>query len=204
MDSETNKKQVTEANYWPVRAAKFVATGRYARAVEICREYLPTQPDILSGRIIYARALYLAGQIESAREEFHHVLQLDPDNLVALKFLSDISFSQGDEFSAMANYHRVLQLDPDCGGIKSDLKKTRTGRTQTITIIRGSETTPPPVEPPLREVPFYTETVGDLYLAQGHPRLAVKVFEALNNSGNIPRLAEKISRAKQIVKEKEK
>lgn len=204
MDKERTVNQVTDANYWPVRAAKFVSMGRYSRAVEICKEYLPSYPEILSGRIIYARAFYYAGQIESAKEEFHHVLQLDPDNLVALKYLSDISFSQGDELVAMANYNRILQLDPGCGGLKSELKKNKIERTKTITITRGSEPAGQTEAPPLRDIPFYTETIGDLYLAQGHPRLAVKVFEALNNSGNIPRLAEKISRARQIVKEKEK
>ena len=71
---------VTEANYWPARAAKFVAIGRYSRAVEICKEYLDAQPFLLSGRIIYARALYYAGQMESAEEEFYRVLEIDPDH----------------------------------------------------------------------------------------------------------------------------
>ena len=54
-----------------------------------------------------------------------------------------------------------------------------------------------------REVPFFTETMGDLYLAQGYPRMAAEVYRALNGDDQNPRLREKLGRAEEKIKEKE-
>ena len=87
--------------------------------------------------------------------------------------------------------------------IISPIRKRRTTTTRTITLARGSETRPAPAEAPLREIPFYTETMGDLYMKQGHPRLAAEVFRRLCESGTAPRLGEKLAQAESKIREKE-
>jgi hypothetical protein len=116
--------------------------------------------------------------------------------------LGDISFASGDHFASMANYGRVLEVDPYCRGLKSDITQHQSRTTRTITLLGRSEAR---TEPPdtLREIPFFTETIGDLYLAQGHPRLAAKVFRRLFESGESPRIVEKLSLAESKIKEKE-
>ena len=70
-------------------------------------------------------------------------------------------------------------------------------RIQTITIPHEAEPTTEHSEapPPQGRIYFYTETVGDLYLAQGHPRLAAEVYRALSVHNHNPRLAEKLAEA---------
>ena len=209
-ETGSNKINTTDTlaatGYWPARAVKYFYQGKYSRAVELCKENLPHHTGPVSARLIYARALYHAGQLDSAAEQFFAVLALDTDNLVALKYLGDLNYKRGNELTAMSYYLRILELDPLCRGLKSDLTG-RPGRsketTRTITINRPGEKVPPKITPLLREIHFYTETVGDLYLAQGHSRLAAEDFRVLNNREQNPRLVEKLSRAEQKIKEKE-
>ena len=193
----------SESSCWPARAAKFLADGKYSRAVEICREYLNDTSHLVSGRLIYAEALFRAGQVERATEQFYRVLSLDPDHLVALKFLGDIGYAAGDELTALANYQRILEIDPGCRGIRSEIRTRKTETTRTVTIQRQPETTSATPKVKLREIPFYTETVGDLYLLQGHPRLAACVFQNLLEKNDNPRLREKFAKAEQKIITKE-
>ncbi|MBD3331921.1 tetratricopeptide repeat protein [candidate division GN15 bacterium] len=188
--------------YWPARAAQYLAEGRYSRAVEVCKENLRDNPNLVSARLILARALYHAGQHESATEQFYRVMTLDPDNLIALKYLGDIKFAAGDELGAMAMYQRIQQLDPHGNGLCSKIRKDRQEKTKTITLPRPPEQTAE--RKPLRQVYFYTETLGDLYLKQGYPRLAAEVFEHLCRTTENPRLREKLQQSQQKVREKER
>lgn len=193
-----------ESDYWPVEAEKYLNDQRYSRAVEICREHLNSDSKSLSGRIVYAKALYHAGQIESAAEQFQKVLSQDPDHLVALKYIGDIKFAAGEEASAFAHWRRLLQLDPGCRALAQPIKKKEQSTMRTITLARQAE--PAGAAPPrnMREIPFYTETVGDLYLAQGHARLAARVFDELSKDKQNPRFSEKLEKAKSMIKEKDK
>jgi len=159
--------RLTSGGFWAARAASRLAQGKFSEVVRICQENLGNSPDLVSGRLVYATALHLSGQAELAAEEFHHVLTLDPENLVALKFLGDIMFASGDGAAAMANYRRILEIDPLCRGLRSHVKKPRPTTTRTITLSRGSETRSEKQPQHLRDIPFFTETMGDLYLTQG-------------------------------------
>lgn len=193
----------SDTSYWLAAAARHLAAGKYSAVVELCKEHLAESADLLSGRLLYARALFEAGQTESASEQFYQALALDPDNSVALKYLGDIAYKTGDEFTAFSYYARILELDPNCRGIKSDLKPKTTQTTRTINLVRHEETAAP-VTGPLRAIPFYTETMGDLYLKQGHPRLAAEVFRTLNEQTPRPSLLEKLKQAEDKARDKEK
>ena len=190
--------------YWAALAAGHLTEGRYSRAVELCKEHLSDGPEIISGRLIYARALYHAGQTQSAAEQFYRVLSRDSNNLVALKYLGDIFHALGDQPAAMAHYQRVLDEDPDSRALCCRLTPKQTETTHTVTLRRAGES-PSGVLPKRtsREIPFYTETMGDLYMTQGYPRLAADVYRVLNSTGQNPRLTDKLADAEEKIKEKE-
>ncbi|MBU0984637.1 MAG: hypothetical protein KKA42_12245, partial [candidate division Zixibacteria bacterium] len=73
-------EELAAAGYWPARAARQLAEGKFSNAVQICKEHLAAQPDLISGRLVYATALFRAGQRESASEQYHQVLARDPEN----------------------------------------------------------------------------------------------------------------------------
>jgi tetratricopeptide (TPR) repeat protein len=205
-DTIGSVESLAAKGYWPAVAARYLAEGKYSRAVEICRDNLAEKADLLSARLIYARTLYCAGQRESAAEQFYSILAHDPENLVALKFMGDIKNDSGDTVTALSYYRRVLEIDPDCRGLSSPVQRQRRETTQTITLVRQAE----PVNAgtketsELRRIQFYTETIGDLYLAQGHSRMAAEVFRVLSKSNDNPRLAEKLRISEKIIEEKGK
>ncbi len=202
-DSDKAAERLAATGYWPARASALLAEGKYSRVVETCRRNLEDTPELVSGRLIYARALYHAGQAESAAEQLYHVLSLDPNNMTALIHLGHIEFTRGDEIAALSHYRRVQEIDPNCRGLKSQVRRPREDTTRTVTLSRAPEKGKGKKAPPLREIPFVTETIGDLYMSQSHPRLAAEVYRVLNKDNQNPRLAEKLARAEQLVKEKE-
>jgi tetratricopeptide (TPR) repeat protein len=202
---ESLKEILAAKGYWPAEAAHFLSEGKYSRVVELCRENIPAHPYLVSARLVYAQALYYTGQMEVAEKEFHHVLSQDPDNIVALRFLGDIKTRQNDQFGAKTNYQRILQLDPDCQGVKSERAVAADrSTTRTITLTRKAEASTKSPKPSLREIPFCTETVGDLYLAQGHLRMASEVFRALDRIGHNPRIHEKLLKTEKKLGEKDR
>lgn len=191
--------------YWPARAARFFEQGKLSAAVGLCRENLQAEPNLLSGRLIYAKALFHAGQLESAEEQFYRSLALDPGNMVALKYLGDIKFAANDGIAALAFYGRVARSDFGWKVLKSDLLSHRPATARTIKLVRGTVTrVGKEQDVNLRPIPFCTETMGDLYLAQGYPRLAQKVFQTLKSHGQSNGLQEKIDQAERKIKERER
>ncbi len=186
--------------YWVAIAGKHLDDGFYSKAVELCQNKIEEFPQLLSARIIYARALFHAGQLESAEEQFYNIISRDPENIVALKYLGDIKFTKGEEFSSLMNYQRILELDKKCCGIKSMIKDKTKETTHSITLTRKDEnktaTLSDNFELQLKDIPFLTETMGDLYLSQGHNRLAIEVFQHLHTKNQNPRYIEKLNKAK--------
>jgi len=189
--------------YWPAQAERFLHDGKYSRTVEICKQHLNDDIFLVSGWIIYAKALFYTGQKDLAEEYFYRVLTHDPDNLISLKFLGDIKFGNGDEISAMAYYSRVLEIAPYCGGLKSPLERKTETATKTVTLKRKTEKVKINKETNLREIPFYTETVGDIYLAQGHNRLAAQVYRSLLGENSNPRIVDKLDKLEKELNKKD-
>jgi len=168
--SKSAKILVSQA-YRPAIAEKYYDEGKFSRVVEICREELKENPQLLSLRILYAKALYSTGQIESSQDNFLKVLIEDPENIVALKFLADIKFSEKKEAEAMAHYWKILELDPNCRGLTSDVDKNkkRNEAKHRVTIIKKAEGdfTSKPVKPiPIEKIKFeilFTDIIYLLY-----------------------------------------
>ena len=189
--------------YWPALAERFLSEGKYSRTVEVCKQHLSEDFNLVSGWIIYGKALFFAGQMDLAEENFYCVLAYDPDNIVSLKFLGDIKFTQGDDISAMAFYTRVLEIAPSCRGLNSPLKHKTESAAKMVTLQRKPEKAAIKKETNLREIPFYTETMGDIYLAQGHNRLAAQVYRTLADKNNNPRLMDKLEKLEKEINKKD-
>lgn len=98
--------------YFAPYANELRKTGDFAQAVSICRSHLAVQPGHVSGHIVLAQALNESGAIEEARAEFEVALELDPENLIALRAMGDMARAGGDAAVAREWYQRVLDADP--------------------------------------------------------------------------------------------
>jgi tetratricopeptide (TPR) repeat protein len=196
---------LASGGYWPARAAKHLAEGRLSRALEFCKANKTGDDAPISARLIYAQILAQTGHEEEAAELFYAVLTRDPDNIAALKNLGDIKYARGDEAGAVADYQRVIEIDPHCRGLKRALVERRQDKTTTIKLARPGESAPDPARSDLRSrIPFFTETIGDIYFKQGHARLAAEVFRDLQTRHTSDRIAEKLAKAEQSIKNKDR
>ena len=98
--------------YFAPLANEYRKGGQPRRAIEICRAQLAQMPGHMSGQIVYGQSLYEAGEFDEARQVFERALTLDPENLIALRTLGDMSLQSGNTAEARSWYTRLLDADP--------------------------------------------------------------------------------------------
>ena len=112
IDDLQKKFDENPRRYFAPLANEYRKAGDPEQAIAICREFLPQQPGHMSGHFVYGKALYDAHQLDEAKSVFDTALTLDPENLIALRYLGDIARALGDPGSARTWYQRVLDADP--------------------------------------------------------------------------------------------
>src|SRR4051794_8496694 len=112
IDELRKKFDENPRRYFAPLANEYRKAGDFEQAIFICQEYLPQQPGHMSGHIVLGQALFEAKRLPEARTVFETALTLDPENLIALRHLADISRELGDIPAAKGWYERVLQADP--------------------------------------------------------------------------------------------
>ena len=188
--------------------------GRPEQALELCRAGVQAYPDYAPGWMMMARALWGVGDVEEARHWLHKILEVSPGHtfatfglesgLTPLTPITPPSSSLTPKVTAPA-------LTPIPSAATRRVEKTPAA------LVVSAPPPPPKVEDPLPggdPAPWLTptedddeedatltgpglvsETLADLYLAQGSPREALEMYQALENRGQgSPRLTEKIRR----------
>lgn len=112
LDELKRKFEENPKRYFAPLANEYRKAGDPELAIELCRTYLPQQPTHMSGYIVYGQALHDAGHTDESAAVFKQALTLDPENIIALRQLGDISRNAGDNVAAMRWYGKVLELDP--------------------------------------------------------------------------------------------
>src|SRR4029079_1889078 len=98
--------------YFAPLANEYRKGGQLKRAIELCRAQLAEMPGHMSGQIVFGQALYESGEFEEARQVFERAISLDPENLISLRSLGDMSLQAGDTAQARSWYTRLLEADP--------------------------------------------------------------------------------------------
>ncbi|MEO8909063.1 MAG: tetratricopeptide repeat protein, partial [Gemmatimonadaceae bacterium] len=98
--------------YFAPLANEYRKGGQLKRAIDMCRAQLAEMPGHMSGQIVFGQALYEAGEFEEARQVFERAIALDPENLIALRSLGDMSLQAGATTEARGWYTRLLDADP--------------------------------------------------------------------------------------------
>lgn len=157
IDELRKKFDENPRRYFAPLANEYRKAGDIEQAITICREYLPQQPGHMSGHIVFGQALYEAKQYEEAKAVFETALTLDPENLIALRHLGDISLVLSDNDGARTWYRRVLEADPRNEEIQAQLGKLEQAASQAPTPVIGAhavENTAPVASPaPAKSAP---------------------------------------------------
>ena len=112
LDELKKKFDENPRRYFAPLANEYRKQGDATQAIALCRTHLPNQPGHISGHIVLAQALYESRELGESRQMFEAALELDPENLIALRYLGDIAREQGAPQDAQVWYRRVLEFDP--------------------------------------------------------------------------------------------
>ena len=161
-------------------------------AIELCQAGLQLHPDYVSGHIVHGRCLIDKKDDSGAEGVFRRVLDLDPENILALKVLAEIA-ERNEQFAVAGEWlNRLLLADPMNGEAAEGLSRVRgKATTQAQQPIQAQEPTPAePVasllieaESPLEvvheelEVGMPATKPRDPSVQSPHPRISVEYME---------------------------
>src|SRR5437763_10996791 len=112
IDELRKKFDENPRRYFAPLANELRKAGEVDQAIALCRTHLPQQIGHISGHIVLGQALYEAGQLDESQTVFEQSLELDPENLIALRSLGDLAQGRGDLSAARTWFERVLEVDP--------------------------------------------------------------------------------------------
>lgn len=132
-------------NFAPLADA-YRKAGEIDRAIELCVNGLERHPDYVSAHIVHGRCLMDQKNDVGAEEVFRKVLSLDPENIIALKVLAELS-ERGSRFDEAVDWlSRLLAADPMNGDAEEHLKQARSKAA-------AAKATPALPEPPAPAAP---------------------------------------------------
>ncbi|HYT84366.1 MAG TPA: tetratricopeptide repeat protein, partial [Gemmatimonadales bacterium] len=111
-------------NFAPLADA-YRKAGLIDNAVELCQTGLKLHPDYVSAHIVYGRCLIDKKDDAGATEVFAKVLGLDPENIIALRVLSEIAERNGRFDQAVEWLTRLLSADPMNGDAAEALARAK-------------------------------------------------------------------------------
>ncbi|HEV8305672.1 MAG TPA: tetratricopeptide repeat protein [Gemmatimonadales bacterium] len=111
-------------NFAPLADA-YRKAGLIDNAVELCQTGLKLHPDYISAHIVYGRCLIDKKDDSGAIDVFNKVLGLDPENIIALRVLSEIAERNGRFDQAVGWLTRLLAADPMNGDAAEALARAK-------------------------------------------------------------------------------
>lgn len=146
-------------------------SGEVDKAIEILEKGLEKYPRYGSAHVILAKCYYDKGATERAKAEFRRVLELDGENMVALKFMGDILLAEDTRSEAAEYYRKVLGIDPTNEEIARALKEMEASFA--VKEIDLADAKSARDERP-RELA--TMTLAGIYAAQGYYNKALRIY----------------------------
>jgi tetratricopeptide (TPR) repeat protein len=145
--------------------------GDTAKAIELLEKGLERFPGYASGHVILGKCFYDTGATERAKAEFRRVLEIDADNMVALKYLGDILLAEDRRTDAADCYRRLLAIDPTNGEAARALKEM-----ERSLIVKEIDLADAKAARDERPRELATMTLAGIYAAQGYYNKALAIY----------------------------
>lgn len=140
--------------------------GLIDNAVILCEEGLKLHPDYVSAWIVYGRCLVDKKDDKAAEDVYQKVLALDPENVLALRTLAELSERGGRLDAALSWLNRLLAADPMNGDASDALMRVKgkvavaakaptaaPAQAPTPTVPRAAAPRPQASPPPVADLP---------------------------------------------------
>ncbi len=167
--------QSPESRLFAPLADVYRKQGDVDRAIQLCEEGLERFPDYASAHVILGKCFYDKGATERARGEFQRVLELDQENMVALKFMGDILLAEDKRDNAAEYYRKLLSIDPMNEEVARALKEMEE-QFQVKEIDLGDSKSVKRIDHP-RELA--TMTLAGIYAAQGYYNKSLGIYQEI-------------------------
>ncbi len=164
-------KRGTDSRVFAPLADAYRKNGEVDRAIEILEKGLERYPAYASAHVILGKCFYDKGATERAKGEFLRVLELDAENMVALKFMGDILLAEDRHAQAVEYYRKILAIDPTNDAIARALKEMEASfvvKEIDLGSAKGVRDERP------RELA--TMTLAGIYAAQGYYNKALRIY----------------------------
>jgi len=102
--------------------------GDYPLAKDVLRQGLELHPNHIPGNIVLGRCCLDLGEEGPAEAAFTHVLDLDGENVIALKALAEITERQGRLMEAVNWLTRLIAVDPSNEEAREQLQRVDKAR----------------------------------------------------------------------------
>lgn len=172
-------------------------------AIKALRKGTESVPTYTPGFVALARLLAESGDLAGAAATFQKALVLEPEHLPALTGMIRVHMLRNENDQALQLLRRAHQLAPDDAlvsrmvagmpGARAMLAASapaapavpqpRTSGAVTATAVEAVEAVEDSIElPPDAKPPIATATIADIYISQGFPEKALKVYGDLLQS----------------------
>lgn len=109
--------------YFAPLADAYRKAGDIDMALEVVRAGLVKRPNNLSAHIVLGRCLLDQKNDTEAAHAFEHVLELDAENIIAIRVLGEVAERKGDPEGAYKWVTRLLEVDPNNEDAQETLKR---------------------------------------------------------------------------------
>jgi tetratricopeptide (TPR) repeat protein len=106
-------------------AEAYRKTGDHAKGLEILDLGLAQHPNYVPAHIVRGRCHLDAGDLAEAEVAFGRVIELDPENPIALKSLADLAESEGRLPEAVGRLEALLEVDRNNEEARGQLDRVR-------------------------------------------------------------------------------
>jgi tetratricopeptide (TPR) repeat protein len=170
----------TSPLYLPV-AERMREQGRVEEAIRLCEERRGRPGEGVGDHVVLGRCYLAAGRLTEARAQFETAVELDRENVVALKALAGILSHEGRHGAASDFYRAVCRIDPGDLESQSALHQITSGEFPEVRppdlVVAQGEMTWQPVQPP-REEEYLGEISLGLHTIESFDTEAPKPYEA--------------------------
>ena len=164
-----------ESRIFAPLADAYRKSGDVEKAIELCEKGLEAYPDYASAHIILGKCFYDKGATERSRAEFERVIEIDSENMVALKFMGDILMSEGDRDQSILYYRKILAIDPTNEDVSERLKGLENEFREREIDLSDHESIRKDGQPD----ELATMTLAGIYAAQGYYNKALKIYKEI-------------------------
>lgn len=164
-----------ESRLFAPLADAYRKNGQVDRAIDLCERGLVRYPDYASAHVILGKCFYDKGATERSRAEFERVIELDAENMVALKYMGDILLAEGRREDAVSYLRRLLAIDPANEEVAAMLEGLEEEfRSRSLDLEAGAE-----VRQVAQPAEMTTMTLAGIYAAQGYYTKSLNIYRGI-------------------------